>query len=348
MFTINITDAASLIKGGRTGKKATMKIVIPGGTGQVGKILVPALLAKGHEVVVLSRGSQAAPTGAAGKGSARNLPWDGRTLGEWANEMDGADAVINLAGRSVNCRHTEANKRLMMDSRVDSTRVVGEAIRLAASPPKVWLQMSTAAIYAHRFDAPHDEATGRFGGDEPDVPRSWDFSVAIGKAWEKAQRDADTPKTRKVAMRSAIVLNPGRGGIFNILLTLTRLGLGGTIADGRQIISWIHGDDFIRAVFFLLEREDIEGPVNITAPNPLPQKQFMAALRAAWGMPIGLPATRWMMAAAAFVIRTESELTLKSRYAMPARLMREGFRFEYPEWPAAVREIIGRQRRPPA
>ncbi len=342
-----------------------MKIVIPGGTGQVGALLIPALLAKGHEVVVVSRGGlrEAVTLGktcgaggnagdvlgirdsaAAGRGSLRFLPWDGRTLGPWAQEFDGADAVINLAGRSVNCRHTAANKQAMMDSRVDSTRVVGQAIRTAAAPPKVWLQMSTAAIYAHRFDAGHDEAHGRLGGDEPDVPRSWDFSVGIGKAWEKALDEADTPKTRKVAMRSAIVLSPGRGGIFNILLTLTRLGLGGTIADGRQIISWIHGDDFLRAIFFLLEREDISGPVNIVSPAALPQKEFMAALRAAWGMPIGLPATRWMMEIAAFVIRTESELTLKSRYALPGRLQQAGFRFEHPEWREAARDLVARHR----
>jgi uncharacterized protein (TIGR01777 family) len=341
-----------------------MKIVIPGGTGQVGALLLPALLAKGHEVVVLSRGGerQAAAeakslaagnavgdsakgdNGARGGGSLRYLPWDGRTLGAWAREIDGADAVINLAGRSVNCRHTAANKKTMLESRVDSTRAVGQAIRAAAAPPKVWLQMSTAAIYAHRFDAGQDEAHGRLGGDEPDVPRSWDFSVGIGKAWEQALDEADTPRTRKVAMRSAIVLSPGRGGIFNILLTLTRLGLGGTIADGRQIISWIHGDDFLRAIFFLLEREDIAGPVNIVSPSALPQKEFMAALRTAWGMPVGLPATRWMMEIAAFVIRTESELTLKSRFALPGRLQQAGFRFEHPDWPEAARDLVSRHR----
>lgn len=329
-----------------------MKIVIPGGTGQVGEILIPAFRAKGHDVVVLSRGgrgahkseAQADPGAATGVGTLRYLPWDGRSLGGWAEEIDGADAVINLAGRSVNCRHTEANKKIMMDSRVDSTRVVGEAIHAAAHPPKVWLQMSTAAIYAHSLVKAHDEAAGMLGGGEPDVPRSWDFSVAIGKAWEKAQMDADTPRTRKVALRSAIVLSPGKGGIFNILLTLTRLGLGGTIGDGRQIISWIHGDDFVRSVFFLLERDDITGPVNISSPKPLPQRAFMADLRRAWGMPIGLPATRWMMELAAIVIRTESELTLKSRFAVPARLVQAGFRFDHPEWAEASKEIVARYR----
>ncbi|HMJ50508.1 MAG TPA: TIGR01777 family oxidoreductase [Polyangiaceae bacterium] len=314
-----------------------MKIVIPGGTGQVGSVLLRAFRAGGHDVVVLSRG-------AAGEG--RAVAWDGRTLGPWAGEIDGADVVVNLAGRNVNCRYTAANRQAMMSSRIDSTRIVGQAIERATRPPRLWLQMSTATIYAHRFDAPNDEKTGRIGGGEPGAPPSWNFSIDIAKAWEAAQTEANTPATRKVALRSAMVMGPDRGGIFDVLLGLTRAGLGGSIAGGRQYMSWIHDRDFARAVAFLIERDDIAGPVNVAAPNPLPQRDFMAALRSAWGAPIGLPATKWMVAIGAFVLRTETELTFKSRRVVPSRLLDTGFTFDFPEWPSAVREIVERRRTP--
>jgi len=312
-----------------------MKIVIPGGTGQIGRILSRTLLARNHDVVVLSRG---------GTSDARLVAWDGRTLGPWARELDGADVVINLAGRSVNCRYTDANLRTMMSSRIESTRAVGTAIAKAARPPRVWLQMSTATIYAHRVDAPNDEATGRIGGDEPEAPSYWKFSVDIGKAWERAQEEAATPRTRKVALRSTMVMSPDRGGVFDVLLGLTRAGLGGTIAGGRQFVSWIHDHDFTRAVDLLIERDDIEGAVNLAAPNPIPQRDFMAALRAAWGRRIGLPATRWMVGIGAFFLRTDPELTLKSRRVVPGRLFDAGFSFEFPAWPDAARDLIERRR----
>jgi uncharacterized protein (TIGR01777 family) len=289
--------------------EARMKIVIPGGTGQVGTVLRRALSAAGHDVVVLSRRP-------AGQGE---VPWDGATAGPWAEEIDGSDVVVNLAGRSVSCRYTPANLREMMDSRVHSTRVVGEAIAAAARPPRLWLQMSTATIYAHRFDAPHDEATGVIGGTEPDVPGYWSFSVDIAKAWEHEQETADTPETRKVALRAAMVMSPDRGGVFDVLLRLARLGLGGPVAGGAQYVSWIHDQDFVRAVEFLVHRDDIAGPVNLAAPGPLPQRAFMRALRAAWGVPVGLPATRWMAEIGAFALRSDTELLLKSRRVVPGR-----------------------------
>ena len=312
-----------------------MKIVIPGGTGQIGGILSRTLLARNHDVVVLSRG---------GTSDARLVVWDGRTLGPWAREVDGADVVINLAGRSVNCRYTDANLKAMMSSRVDSTRAVGTAIAKAVRPPRVWLQMSTATIYAHRVDAPNDEATGRIGGDEPEAPSYWKFSVDIGKAWERAQDEAATPRTRKVALRSTMVMSPDRGGVFDVLLGLTRAGLGGPIAGGRQFVSWIHDRDFTRAVDLLIERDDIEGAVNLAAPNPIPQRDFMAALRAAWGRRIGLPATKWMVGIGAFFLRTDPELTLKSRRVVPGRLLGAGFSFEFPAWPDAARDLVERRR----
>ena len=312
-----------------------MKIVIPGGTGQVGRVLSRTLQARGDEVVVVSRG---------GTTDARVVPWDGATLGSWADEIDGADVVINLAGRNVNCRYTDSNRKAMMSSRVDSTRAVGLAIEKAGRPPRVWLQMSTATIYAHRFDGPNDESTGLIGGDEPDAPSDWKFSIEIAKAWERAQKEASTPRTRKVALRSAMIMSPDRGGIFDVLLGLTRAGLGGPIAGGRQFVSWIHERDFCRAVDFLIAHGDIEGPVNLAAPNPLPQHDFMAALRAAWGTRVGLPATRWMAEIGAFLLGSDTELTFKSRRVVPERLLGAGFTFDYPEWPSAARDLVDRWR----
>ena len=311
-----------------------MKIVIPGGTGQVGTVLNRALSSAGHEVVVLTR----RPTQ---EGEVR---WDGETLGPWASAIDGSDIVINLAGRSVSCRYTAHNLQAMMDSRVHSTQVVGEAIARAARPPRVWLQMSTATVYAHRFDAPHDEATGVIGGSEPEVPDYWAYSIEIAKAWERAQDEADTPHTRKVALRSAMVMSPDRGGVLDVLLRLARLGLGGPVAGGAQYVSWIHDRDFVRAVEFLVDRPDLTGPVNLSAPEPLPQREFMRALRSAWGVPVGLPATKWMAELGAFALRSDTELLLKSRRVVPGRLLDEGFAFEYARWPEAADDLVRRVR----
>ena len=312
-----------------------MKIVIPGGTGQIGRVLVEALRGRGDEVVVLSRG------GAQGPGT---VAWDGRTLGAWADEVDGADAVINLAGRSVNCRYHKSNLTEMLASRIDSTRAVARAIETASRPPRVWLQASTATLYAHRFDAPNDEATGIIGGHEPDVPGYWRYSIEIAEAWERELAQANTPRTRRVAMRMAIVMAPDREGTFGILHRLARLGLGGALAGGAQYVSWIHDRDLARAVAWLLDRDDVEGPVNLAAPEPLPQRDFMRVLRAAVGMPVGIPAAGWMMEIAAFLHRTDTELLLKSRRVVPARLLDAGFAFEFPSWPAAARDLVARIR----
>ncbi len=305
-----------------------MKIVMPGGSGHIGTFLGRALRAAGHEVVVIGRESA--------------LRWDGRTLGPWATEIDGADVVVNLAGRSVSCRYTPANLREMMASRVDSARVVGAAIAAAERPPSVWLQMSTATIYAHRFDAPNDERTGVIGGAEPDVPGYWAYSVAIAKNWEAAQAAADTPATRKVALRTAIVMSPEKGGAFTALRLMARRGLGGPVAGGAQWVSWLHETDFVRAVEFLMTH-DVAGPVNLAAPNPLPQRDFMRALRSACGVPFGLPATRWMAEVGAWVVRSDTELLLKSRRVVPGRLLDAGFTFEYPTWPEAARALVSRR-----
>jgi len=311
-----------------------MKVVIPGGTGQVGTILARALHAGGHKVVVLSRGARTAPW--------RVVPWDGENLGDWAGELDGADAVINLAGHTVNCRYNAENRRLILDSRVKSTRIGGEAIARAARPPRVWLQASTATIYAHSFDSPNDEATGTIGGTEPDVPDTWRFSIDVATAWERAANESATPRTRKVLLRSAMVMSPDRGGVFDALLGLVRRGLGGRAASGRQYISWIHDQDFIRAVLWLTERDDMEGPINLCSPNPLPNGQFMRDLRRAWGTRVGLAATTWMLEIGAVLLRTETELVLKSRRVVPGRLLESGFVFQFPTWPEAAGNLCAR------
>ncbi len=308
-------------------------IVLAGGTGQVGTILRRAFAAAGHEVVILSR---------SGRGS--TVPWDGRTLGPWAEHVDGADVVVNLAGRSVDCRYNAANRRAMMDSRVDSTRVLGEAIARASDPPALWLQSSTATIYAHRYDAPNDERTGILGGDEPGAPDTWRFSIDVAKAWERAASEAVTPHTRKVLLRSAMVMSPDRGGVFDVLLRLVRLRLAGPAAGGRQYVSWIHHEDFVAALRWLIEHDGVEGAVNVASPNPLPQRELFAQLREAWGTRIGLPATRWMLEAGALALRTETELILKSRRVVPGRLLEGGFAFARPGWDGASRDLVAARR----
>jgi len=312
-----------------------VKIVLPGGSGQVGTLLARRFQEDGHHVVVLSR----TPVHAAWK----TTPWDAATLGAWATELDGADVVINLAGRNVNCRYTPENRRLIKESRVRSTRAVGEAIARAQRPPKVWLQASTATIYAHTFGPAHDES-GEIGGTEPGVPETWRFSIDVATSWERALDETKTPNTRKVKLRSAMTMSPDRDGVFDTLLRLVRFGLGGRAGDGRQYVSWIHEEDFIRAMYWLIERQNVEGAVNLSAPEPLPNAEFMRVLRDAWGVPIGMPAAEWMLEIGARVIRTETELILKSRRVVPGRLLREGFQFRYPDWPAAAKELCERWR----
>jgi uncharacterized protein (TIGR01777 family) len=313
-----------------------MKIVIPGGTGQVGTLLARAFAADGHEVVVLSRKPAPAPW--------RVARWDGETVGEWAADIDGADVVINLAGRSVNRRYHAENRRLIQQSRVNSTRAVGHAVARAARPPRVWLQASTATIYAHRYDAPNDEATGIPGGAEAGAPDTWRFSIEVARAWEQAANEAVVPHTRKVLLRSAMTMSPDRGGLFDVLLGLVRWGLGGAGGDGRQYVSWIHDQDFIRAVSWLIDRGDLAGPVNLAAPHPLPNADFMRALRAACGIRFGLPATRWMLEIGALLMRTETELILKSRRVVPGRLLQSGFEFLFPTWTEAATDLCRRWR----
>ena len=311
-----------------------MKVVIPGGTGQVGAILAHAFHRRGDEVVVLSRRPA--------KADWRVEQWDAETLGDWTAELDGADLLINLTGRSVNCRYNAENRREIKESRVKSTRILGEAVARLSRPPRLWIQASTATIYAHRYAAPNDEYTGIIGGAEPNAPDTWRFSIDVATSWEQAFNESATPRTRKVLLRSAMIMSPDRGGVFDTLLRLVRSGLGGRSGDGRQYVSWIHDQDFINAIFWLIEHEEFEGPVNLASPNPVPNAEFMRALRRAWGIRFGLPATAWMLELGAFILRSETELILKSRRVVPGRLLESGFAFQFSTWEEAAVDLCRR------
>ncbi|MEZ5405710.1 MAG: TIGR01777 family oxidoreductase [Verrucomicrobiia bacterium] len=313
-----------------------MKIIIPGGSGQVGTILARAFRKEENEVVVLSRKSFREKD----EKPWRVVHWDGSSLGDWIEELENADAVINLAGRSVNCRYHAQNREAILKSRIESTQIIGQAIAQAKNPPRIWLQASTATIYAHRYDASNDEFTGFLGGGEPNVPDTWRFSIEVAKAWEQTYETFFLPKTRKVLLRSAIIMSPDRGGPFDILLRLVKLGLGGKSGNGRQYVSWIHEQDFVRAIRWLIDNKNFSGVVNLAAPTPLPNAEFMRDLRKAANMPFGLPATAWMLEIGAFFLRTETELILKSRRVIPGRLLKEGFIFQFPTWAEAVKNLV--------
>jgi uncharacterized protein (TIGR01777 family) len=313
-----------------------MKIVMPGGSGQVGTMLARAFHAEGHEVVVLSR--------APGRRPWRTVAWDGATLSGWRGEIDGSDVVINLAGRSVNCRYTAAHRAEILSSRVQPTRVVGQAIAQSVRPPGVWLQASTATIYSHRYDAANDERSGILGGHDADAPDAWNFSIDVALAWERAFDEVLLESTRKIALRSAMTLSPDRGGVFDTLAALVRRGLGGRAGDGRQFMSWIHEADFVGAVRWLIDRKEVDGIVNVASPNPLSNAEFMRILRGACGAPFGLPAAKWMLEIGAVFMRTETELILKSRRVVPTRLLESGFRFTFPDWADAADDLCRRSR----
>ena len=309
------------------------RVVLAGGSGFIGRLLGKSFVAGNYEVVVLTRSPRAGEVGS------RQVRWDGRTLEDWAGELEGADALINLAGRSVNCRYNARNRREILESRVQSTQVLGEAIANCREPPQVWLNASTATIYKHTFDREMDEATGEIGA----TPEAKDaFSIEVARAWEETFNEAPTPATRKVALRTAMVFSADEGGVYRTLRGLTRWGLGGTIAGGHQFISWVHEVDFCRVVEWLLDRDDLNGPVNVASPNPIPQREMMRIIRRECGVPFGLPATRWMLEVGAFVHRTEAELIIKSRRVVPTRLLAAGFEFRLPRMEDAVQELEGR------
>jgi uncharacterized protein (TIGR01777 family) len=318
-----------------------LRIVMPGGSGQVGQVLARHFQEMGHHVTVLTRGPYTAPW--------QTVHWDGEREGPWTETLEGADVCINLAGRSVNCRYTPDNCASIYNSRIGTTRLLNHVIAGLADPPPVWLNASTATIYRHALDRPMDEGTGELGGYEiiskrRRAPETWNFSIQVAKDWEAAFFETPTPRTRKVALRSAIIFSPTPGNAFATFLNLVRLGFGGKQGNGRQFVSWIHEDDFARAVMFLIDHEQVDGPVNVAAPNPLPNREFMQALRDAWDMPNGLPIPAFAVEIGAFFLRTESELVLKSRRVVPERLLDAGFNFEFPHWPEAAEELVRKWR----
>jgi NAD dependent epimerase/dehydratase family enzyme len=323
-----------------------MRIVLPGGSGQVGQALARHFQQQGHHVTVITRGPYAAPW--------QTVHWDGGQTGPWTEYLEGADACINLAGRSVNCRYDAANRQAIYDSRIQSTQLLGRVIASLAEPPRVWLNASAATIYSRTLDAngvdlPLDEATGELGGDNPSAnakppANRWlqrrGFSSRVARDWEAAFFAAETPRTRKVALRSAVVLSPTAGSAFGVLSNLVRLSLGGRQGNGRQFVSWIHETDYARAVEFLIAHEELQGPINIAAPNPLPNREFMAALRWAWDVPNGVPAPSQAIKLGAIFLRTEPELVLQSCRAVPGRLLDAGFEFQFPAWPEAAEDLV--------
>jgi uncharacterized protein (TIGR01777 family) len=308
-----------------------LRIIIAGGSGFLGQVLRGHFTAQGAEVVVLTRSPRET-----NDNRRREVFWDAKTLGHWKAELAGAQVVVNLTGRTVNCRYNARNRREILESRVDSTRILGEAIARSSAPPKVWLNASTATIYRHTFGAAWDES-GCVAGT-PEVKD--EFSVEVAQAWEQALEAAPTPHTRKIALRAAMVLGHAQNSVFPTLRRLTRLGLGGKMGSGRQFVSWIHQLDFCRTIDFIVANPAISGPVNLAAPEPLTNAEMMKTLRRLCGAPFGLPATRWMLELGAFALRTETELILKSRRVIPGRLARGGFEFRFPRFEDAARDLL--------
>jgi uncharacterized protein len=292
------------------------KVVLAGGTGFVGQAFARRFGELGAEVKVISR-------------RASHIPWENRRA--IVEALEGADLLINLAGRSVNCRYTPENRRLILDSRTETTRLLGESVLACSRPPALWINSSTATIYRHAEDRPMTEEGGEIGTG---------FSVDVAKAWEAAFFAFDLPATRQVALRIAIVLDDG--GVMAPLRNLVRFGLGGAQGSGRQQFSWIHMEDLFRIVRFLQEHPELHGVFNASAPHPVTNRELMARLRRAMGVPVGLPAPRWLLELGARLIRTETELVLKSRWVLPERLKRAGFSFRYDTLEKALNEIVER------
>ena len=284
---------------------------------------------KKRPVVVLTRSPRSGP------GPVRQVGWDGRTVGAWERELDGAAMAVNLAGRSIDCRFTERNRAEVLNSRIEATRALGAAIARAKRPPAVWLNASSLALYDGAPDAELSEET---------PTTAQDFLAEVCRRWEQTLAEAPTPATRRVALRISLIFGGGAGGVYEKLAGLTRRGLGGPQGDGRQYVSWMHVEDFCRAVEWLETHEEMAGPVNLCAPGAVTNREFMRALRAAWGVRIGLPAARWMLEVGAFFMRTEAELILTSRRGVPGKLRAEGFEFAHPEWAQAIATLVAQDR----
>ncbi|SOD93253.1 TIGR01777 family oxidoreductase [Spirosoma fluviale] len=297
----------------------TLKVILAGGSGFVGQLLIDHWQHAAVDIVVLTRKPYA------DHDQVRYVVWDGETLGAWVQELNNADVLINLAGKSVDCRYTASNKALILRSRISPTTILGTAIRQLPKPPRLWINAASATIYRHAPDRPMDELTGDIDNGLPEH----EFSVQVCKRWEEAFWTAETPETvRKVALRMAIVLGQ-KGGAFPLLKRLTRFGLGGKMGDGNQFISWLHERDLGRIFDFIITNNSVSGTLNASAPNPVRNHQFMALLRQSLAIPFGLPANEWMLEVGAVLLGTETELLLKSRNVVPKRLLDAGFMFDY-------------------
>ncbi len=291
------------------------KVVLAGGTGFIGKYLESQFTKQNYEVIIISRQPQ-------------HIAWtDEKAI---SAAIDRSELVINLAGKSVDCRYNEKNKKEIFDSRTETTRIIGEAIESVQSPPELWINSSTATIYRHAEDRPMTETTGEIGEG---------FSVEVAKAWEKSFFDFDLPKTRQAALRIAIVLGK-EGGVMTPFKNLVTFGLGGVQGPGTQMFSWVHIEDVYRIMIFIRDRKDLQGVFNCSAPNPISNKQFMAMMREKMNRKIGFPSPKWMLEIGAVVIRTETELILKSRWVIPERLEREGYQFKYPDIEETLADIL--------
>jgi uncharacterized protein (TIGR01777 family) len=289
------------------------KIVLAGGNGYLGTVLANYYKTRAAEVIILSR--KPAPD----EGNIKTVVWDGKTEGEWVKQLTGADLLINLCGKNVNCRYTEKNKQEIFDSRLIPTALLNKVVAGMENPPKVWINSSSATIYRHAEDRPQDDVTGEIGEG---------FSVEVCKAWERTFFETTTPATRKIALRIGIVF--GReSAVFPRLLNLAWFGLGGKQGDGNQYVNWVYEQDVARITEWLLQHPEASGAINCTAPNPVKNAYMMQAIRKAIGMPFGLPAPKWLLEIGAVVIGTETELILKSRWVLPRRLLDLGFNFSH-------------------
>jgi uncharacterized protein (TIGR01777 family) len=298
------------------------RIILAGGSGFLGRAIARRLSERGYEPVTLTR----SPKGP------REVKWDGKTVGDWLAEMDGALAVVNLAGKSVNCRYTAENRREIIESRVDSVHAIDSAIARCAHPPSVFVQAGSAAIYGDAGDRICDE----------DAPQGSGFSADVCRQWEAAFSDGArlTPGTRRAMLRITFVL--GSGGALQTLGGLTRWFLGGTVGSGRQYYSWSHIDDLTRMVLWVIENPQAKGFYNATSPNPVRNRDFMRSLRKALHRPWSPPAPAPLVRLGSWLMGTEPELALKGRRVIPARLLAEGFAFEFPDLDAALRNALAR------
>jgi uncharacterized protein (TIGR01777 family) len=306
------------------------KIILAGGSGFLGGALARHFSALDWEVVVLTRQPRPRTDGV------REVSWNGDRIGAWSQELDGADAIVNLCGKSIDCRFTSANRKLLLESRTRPTLAIGEAIAQCKMPPRVWLNSSSASLYKHTFDTDMDEEWTQ--GATPEAKDS--FLIELIHQWEAAFNAVQTPRTRKVALRTTMVLGHGRNSVFPVLRRLTRLGLGGRMGSGRQFVAWIHIEDFCRAVEWAIGHEALSGPVNLAAPQPLPQAEMMRLFREACGIPFGLPAMAWMLEIGTFLLRKEAVLILKSHRVIPGKLLASNFTFRFPSFREALENLM--------